>query len=332
MQHLDLTVVRRALEWLHDGRELWLATVLSTYGSSPREPGAWLIATQDGEHVGSLSGGCVEDDFLERLSRGEFQQPVTRVRYGAGDDVDYPAPTLPCGGVLEVLIERFAPDEAAVTHFTALAAALEGKGPLRRRVSWSTAERQLLDDDGIGDRVQLQETEQQALLRVGPSARLVLAGVSPVAVFCAQFALGLGFEVIVCDPREGKLEELVEALGESAARIDTIARLPSRFIAEGGCHAATAVVALTHDPRIDDLAMMEAVHTQAFYIGVMGSRQTSSARAARLARSGGLSEADIARIHMPIGLHLGSKTPAEIALAVMADVIRVRRGKPRDGL
>jgi xanthine dehydrogenase accessory factor len=108
--------------------------------------------------------------------------------------------------------------------------------------------------------------------------------------------------------------------------------LPSTFIASGGCHAATAVVALTHDPRIDDLAMIEAVRTEAFYIGVMGSRRTSDTRATRLMRSGGLSQVEIERIHMPIGLDLGSKTPAEIALAVMADVLRVYHGKSRDAL
>lgn len=108
--------------------------------------------------------------------------------------------------------------------------------------------------------------------------------------------------------------------------------LPSMFIAAGGCHAATAVVALTHDPRIDDLALMEAVHTPAFYIGAMGSQATSAKRAERLKRVGGLSNEQIARLHMPIGLDLGSKAPAEIALAVMADVLRVYHGRARHAL
>ncbi|MBS8268379.1 XdhC family protein [Halomonas litopenaei] len=334
MQHLDLRVVRRALAWLRDGRTLWLATVLSTYGSSPREPGAWLAATRDGDHVGSLSGGCVEEDFLERLGQGDFDTPVRRVRYGAGDDVDYPAPSLPCGGVLDVLVERFAPDQAALAHFSALEAALEGRKPLIRRVDLDSGARSLVQDDGLGDRVVLVDGngEASAQLRVGPAARLLLAGVSPVAVACAQFAVGLGFEVIVCDPREGMLESFIDELGAASGNIEKVATLPSRFIAEGGCHAATAVVALTHDPRIDDLAMIEAVRSEAFYIGVMGSLQTSRARAERLSRSGGLNADEIARIHMPIGLNLGSKTPAEIALAVMADIVRVRRGKDRNAL
>ena len=156
--------------------------------------------------------------------------------------------------------------------------------------------------------------------------RLLLAGLSPVAEACARFAQALGHEVIVCDPRSEMREGFV------VDGVTVVPQLPSAFIAAGGCHAATAVVALTHDPRIEDLAMIEAVRTEAFYIGVMGSRRTSDARATRLLRSGGLSQADIDRIHMPIGLALGSKTPAEIAPAVVADIVRVYHGKARDAL
>ena len=147
-----------------------------------------------------------------------------------------------------------------------------------------------------------------------------------MAEACAHFARALGHEVIVCDPRPEMCE------GFSVDGVAVVPQLPSTFIAAGGCHAATAVVALTHDPRIDDLAMIEAVRTEAFYIGVMGSRRTSDARATRLLRSGGLSQADIDRLHMPIGLDLGSKTPTEIALAVVADIVRVYHGKSRDAL
>lgn len=161
---------------------------------------------------------------------------------------------------------------------------------------------------------------------MGPALRLIIAGISPVSRFCAEFARALGFEVIVCDPREEARRDF------PIAGIELQSVLPSLFIGSGAAHAATAIVALTHDPRIDDLAMIEAVRTPAFYIGVMGSRRTSEKRAERLKRSGGLDDDAIARIQMPIGLHLDSKTPAEIALAVVADVLRVRRGKSRHEL
>ncbi|WP_458525855.1 XdhC family protein [Onishia taeanensis] len=332
MQHLDLTVIRQALAWAREGETLWLCTVLSTFGSSPREPGAWLVARRDGRHVGSLSGGCVEEDFLERLAGGAFEAPVQRVRYGdaAGEEggLDGPRVSLPCGGLLEVLVERLVPGETTLEHLSALEAALTGQRPRLRHVDLTSGQTHLEDDAGLGERVMLEAAGGDAVpgqvrLRVGPVARLVLAGMSPVAEACAEFAQRLGFEVILCDPRPEVLD------GLTLSGVERVEALPSAFIAGGGCHGATAVVALTHDPRIDDLAMIEAVRTEAFYLGVMGSQKTSAARAERLRRSGGLSDDELARIQMPIGLNLGSKTPAEIALAVMADIVRVRRGRER---
>ena len=325
MQHLDLQVIERALAWARDGETVWLCTVLGTYGSSPRAPGSLLAVRGDGRHVGSLSGGCVEEDFLARLAEGEFAVPLTILRYGEGG-VDGTGIALPCGGILDVLIERLAPEAETLVHLEVLLATLQGQRALARRVELASGTRHFVEDDGIGPRV-IRDTERDAVqIRLTPAARLVIAGISPVAEACARFALGLGFEVIVCDPREEALA------GFEIPGVEIHPVLPSVFIAAGGCHAATAVVALTHDPRIDDLAMIEAVRTPAFYIGVMGSRRTSEARAERLRRSGGLSETEIARLHMPIGLNLGSKTPAEIALAVMADILRVQRGKARDAL
>ncbi|SOC56500.1 xanthine dehydrogenase accessory factor [Chromohalobacter canadensis] len=323
MQHLDLQVIERALDWARDGETVWLCTVLATFGSSPREPGSLFVARGDGRHAGSLSGGCIEEDFLERLTQGAFGAPITTLRYGDGH-ADGPSVTLPCDGILDVLIERLPPTRENVSHLEALYDVLRGQRPAIREVDLVTGFATLANDDNEGPRVTLDE--RQAQMRLGPVARLIVAGMSPVALACAEFARSMGFEVIVCDPREEAWED-VELPG-----IRTRRELPSAFIASGASHAATAIVALTHDPRLDDLTMIEAVRTPAFYIGVMGSRRTSTARAERLARTGGLSEEDIERLHMPIGLALGSKTPAEIALAVMADIVRVRRGKARDAL
>lgn len=323
MQHLDLQVIEQALAWSRAGEVVWLCTVLATFGSSPREPGSLLAARRDGSHIGSLSGGCVEEDFLERLRDGAFKGAVATLLYGDSAGPQGSRIALPCGGILKVLIERLPANDAAQEHLDSLRATLRGQRHLLRRVDLRDGQWQLHADDGLGPRVVESADGHVVEVRVGPAARLVIAGISPVSVVCAQFAQALGFEVIVCDPRE-------EAqAGFAVPGIQVRKELPSQFIAADGCHTATAVVALTHDPRIDDLAMIEAVRTPAFYIGVMGSRRTSTARAERLRRSGGLSEAQIARLKMPIGLALGSKTPAEIALAVMADVVRVYRGRSR---
>ncbi|WP_339544207.1 XdhC family protein [Pseudomonas sp. RA_35y_Pfl2_P32] len=327
MQHLDLQVIEQALTWTRSGEDVWLCTVLATFGSSPRGPGSWLVARSDGRYVGSLSGGCVEEDFLERLQEGEFGDRIQVVRYGdaQGGPRDSRI-TLPCGGILKVLIERLPADSATLDQLEIMRSTLRGQRHLLRCVNLSSGDARFEVDDGLGPRVVEQVESEIVHLRIGPAARLIIAGMSPVSVACAEFARTLGFEVILCDPREEVLLD-IELPGIEIKPI-----LPSMFISAGGCHAATAVVALTHDPRIDDLAMMEAICTPAFYIGVMGSLHTSMVRAERLRRIGGLSDAQVARLHMPIGLSLGSKTPAEIALAVMADIIRVQRGRSRDAL
>lgn len=321
MQHLDLIVVRKALEWSRAGQRVWLCTVLTTYGSAPRAPGSLLVANEAGQWVGSLSGGCVEDDFLERVAEGAFPEPLALVRYGDGSD-ERSKISLPCGGVLEVLVENLPADCEVQAHLRELESALAGQRRLLREIRIDGGTRTLLEDREQGARV--ERNEQVIRLRVGAAQRLLLAGYSSVAQVCAAFAQPLGFEVVLCDPREEVLDG-VELPGVEVRR-----ELPSEVIRNGGCHADTAVVALTHDPRIDDLAMIEAVRTEAFYIGVMGSVATSTKRMERLRRVGGLSETEIDRITAPIGLHLGSKTPAEIALAVLADILRVRNAIPRE--
>jgi xanthine dehydrogenase accessory factor len=323
MQHLDLQVIEQALRWSQAGQRLWLCTVLGTYGSAPRAPGALLVANAAGQWLGSLSGGCVEEDFLEQLLAGAFAEPINLIRYGAGDE-PRGGIRLPCGGILEVLVENLPADCQVQAHLRELRAALHGQQRLIREIDLASGARQLQQDHAQGPRVERRDGRLR--LRIGAAQRLLLAGYSSVSHYCAEFGKALGFEVLLCEPRDEVLA------GVQLPDIELRRQLPSQVIAEGGCHRDTAVVALTHDPRIDDLAMIEAVRSPAFYIGVMGSRLTSEKRFERLRRIGGLSEADIARIQAPIGLNLGSKTPAEIALAVLADIVRVRNGIAREQL
>lgn len=336
MQHLDRQVIEQALKWSQEEKTIWLCTVLATFGSSPRAPGSWMVVSQEGNHIGSLSGGCVEDDFIKRLGEGEYDRPITVTRYGDPNDAQGAHIALPCGGVLEVLIERLRSTADTQEHLATLLATLDGHHRLMRNVNLSTGEHSFSEDATLGPRVvgldgqpyDEQEHNRQGVvqMRIAPARRLIIVGISPISAPCAAFATTLGFEVIVCDPDE------VACADFAVPGVTVKALLPSLYIASGACHSATAIVALTHDPRIDDLAMMEAVRTLAFYIGVMGSRRTSTARAERLIRSGGLTEEEVGRLHMPIGLALGSKTPAEIALAVMADIVRVQHGKTIDEL
>lgn len=324
MQSLDYRVVEQAIEWLANGRAVWLCTVLSTFGSSPREPGSLMVANSSGDHLGSLSGGCVEEDFLERLTAGEYELPAVIVRYGApGDGPESARIRLPCGGILEVLVERMLARPENLAHLEQVRDALSGEKEFARHVRLTDGSCWMEEAEPIGPRVLREEAEELVSIRVGPIAKLILAGYSTVAEACASFAISLGYRVVLCDPRE----EVTRGLNLPEG-VEFIPQLPSLYIASpGACNPSTAVVAVTHDPRIDDLAMMAAVKTSVSYIGVMGSIRTSQARTERLRRTGGLSEAEIERIHMPIGLNLGSKTPSEIALAIMADIVRVRRGR-----
>lgn len=323
MKWLDAQVIRQALDWLEQGEAVWLCTVLCTYGSAPRGPGAMLAATANGQWRGSLSGGCVEEDFLQRVGTGYFAGHNQVVRYGEGGLA--PNLALPCGGVLDVLLEYLEPNESAREYLAGIERALNGAGLAQRRVTLESVTRELLPASMGDARVQVDASEVR--IRVGAVNRLILAGWSPVAEYCAGFALALGYEVILCDPRPEVLEQV------SMPGVEVLALLPALFIAEpGNCHAATAVVALTHDPRLDDLTLMEAVRTEAFYIGAMGSVRTSDKRRERLTRVGQLNPQALARVHAPIGLRLGSKTPAEIALAVMADILRVTNGVKREEL
>jgi xanthine dehydrogenase accessory factor len=322
MKQLDLQVIQQARAWITGGHPVWLCTVLATYGSAPRGPGAMLVCLGSGEYKGSLSGGCVEDDFLVRVSDNFFEPVSQVVRYGEGGLA--PTMALPCGGVLDVLVEYLAPTEQTVAHLASVEAAFAGAALVTRQVMLGTELRRI----GVGrmDTAKIEVGAEQVAIRVGAVQRLLLAGLSPVAEFCASFAVALGYEVILCDPRE----EIIAGVELPGVEIHEV--LPAVFIASGGCHVATAVVALTHDPRLDDLTLLEAVRTQAFYIGAMGSQRTSSKRFERLARIGGLDDASLQRIHAPIGLRLGSKTPAEIAMAVMADILRVANGIQRSAL
>jgi xanthine dehydrogenase accessory factor len=280
-----------------------------------------LVAHSSGDNRGSLSGGCVEEDFIERLSKGQFKLKNQIVRYGDGGLP--PTISLPCGGVLDVLVEHFTPNQDALDHFRTVEKALVGHCQINRIVDLNSGTFSTGQADSIGPVI--RQADCEVIINVGPVRRLIIAGLSPVAEFCIEFALALGLEVIVCDPRP---EEIVRHTGRwPGARLMEV--LPAVFIGNGGCHAATAVVALTHDPRTDDLTLMESVRTQAFYIGAMGSEKTSQKRMERLVRIGGLTEDELQRISAPIGLNLGSKTPAEIALAVMADVVRVGNGVHR---
>lgn len=325
MQSLDYRVINQAVDWIKAGFPIWLCTVLHTYGSSPRAPGSMLVARAEGEFMGSLSGGCVEDDFLTRISTGEFCLPSQMIRYGQGG---YQTPVeLPCGGSLDVLIEHFQVTEASMVYLNLIQRALKGELRLNKSVVLPEAARlERIEHHPVPPTIVRNAT--RITQPIGCVPTLLVAGYSAVAHDCIRLAEMLGFEVILCEHREEQLRQCRQDFVHSQT-LSVVMQHPARYLEKLGASFSTAIVSLTHDPRIDDLTLTEAVTTEAFYIGVMGSKANSIKRRDRLLRISELTPHQLERIDAPIGLPIGSKTPAEIALSIMAHVVQkknVNRG------
>lgn len=319
MQSLDIKVLRQTCGWLADGedRSVWLCTVIHTWGSAPRIPGS-LLAHSNGQTVGSLSGGCVEDELLESLHAGEFDNTNAHYLVYGGDDVENARLQLPCGGKLGILLEPLKQKELEV--FQQIVSALERGENIRRDCEWPQAEHKLTTNAGLPDiSLSLRQNQPQHLTQTyGPVTHLLVIGINEVSRHLARFALAVGYRVTVCDPREEQ---------HAAWEIDNVALLtsmPDDAILSHAADANSAIVAVTHDPRIDDMGLMVAFNTEAFFIGAMGSRATSQQRRERLSTLG-VSQDQLRRLHAPIGLDIGSKTPAEIAVSILAQLIACRK-------
>ncbi|MDU1573565.1 MAG: XdhC family protein [Pantoea sp.] len=319
MHNLDMQVLKAGLQWV-DAHEVWLCTVLSTYGSSPRPPGAMMIIRKGGHHCGSLSGGCVEESFIERIDRNAFPAASQVVRYGEGGFE--PDRALPCGGVLDILVEKLSPGAESRAYLQKMHDALVAATAVKKKIILPHP-CHALEPAAYTNSTLTYRDGAAITLTLSTAPRLVIGGLSSVAVFCANFAVALGFETIVCEHRDDALANMAALLD---ANVRLIKQFPAVYLEREGCHAGTAILSLTHDPRIDDLTMMEAVNLPAFYIGAMGSKKNSLRRKARLGEYGDLLPEQISRIHAPVGLDIGSKTPSEIALSVMADIVRYKNG------
>ena len=305
--------------WLRSQKPVWLCTILKTWGSSPRPIGAMMACTLDGELVGSISGGCIEEDFLEQLQDGSLKsqyQEVAKpllVKYGV-TAAEQERLKLPCGGQLHVLLEFLDSSDLNIGVFKRLANDLDNHTKVSRVVNLETGEISACGQSGE-DAVTMDN--QIMTHSLSPMYRLLLLGAGDVAKFVAEMALALEYDVTLCDPRPNYLDNW------HVDGVEKTPRLPDDVVRERFSNPYSGIIALAHDPRVDDMALMEALKTDAFYIGAMGSERTSAARRERLPELG-LSEEEINRLHAPIGFQIDSKTPAEIAISVMAEVTAVR--------
>jgi xanthine dehydrogenase accessory factor len=328
MENLDVTVLRALRDWRAAGKRALLATVVRTWGSSPRPVGSIMALCEDGAVVGSVSGGCIEDDLIHRFTRAYAGQAGEGhvipsgapgfVKYGITADEAHRF-GLPCGGTLELLLE-YDPDAASLAQ---LVAALES-GRLMRRVTQLADGRVSLEEAGTPQELQIDE--QRLANTFGPEYRMLLIGAGQLTEYLATMALFSGFSVTVCDPRE----EYRGAWSVAGAKV--LADMPDDVVTAFRPDRRSCVVALTHDPKLDDLALLEALKTDAFYVGAIGSRRNNAARHERMREHFGLTDAELSRLRGPIGIYVGSKTPPEIAVSVMAEIVAVKNGValPRD--
>ena len=311
MDSLDLQVLQQARDWRQSEHRVWLVTVVETWGSAPRPPGALLALRDDGLVVGSVSGGCVEDDLIERVRHGERVDKPSEIRYGVSKE-EAARFGLPCGGNLRLVQEPLLDTDwindllARTARHELVARKLDlGSGV----VSLESARR--------GDAFTFDGTVLRAIF--GPRWRLLMVGAGQLSRALAQMALALDFEVICCDPRE----EFHLTWDVPGSRYE--AGMPDDVALAMQLDPHSAVVALTHDPKLDDMVLLEALKSAAFYIGALGSRANTAKRKERLALFD-LSAAEIGRLHGPIGLDIGSRTPGEIAVSILAEIIAVRNG------
>ena len=310
MNSLDTEVLQLAFDWLREGHTVHLATVVQTWGSAPRQAGAMLAVRKDGRVVGSVSGGCIEDDLIARAQAGQLPSKPEWARYGVSQE-QAARFGLPCGGTLRLVIEPL------------------NLGDWIDRVIEVTQTQQLIGrwlDLTTGASTltnarpgQLTEVKEDGCHFVyGPHWRLLIIGANQTAQALAQIATMLEFQVIVCDPREEFTADW------NMPGVSLQPGMPDDAVLEIQTDSRTAIVAITHDPKLDDMALLEALKSKAFYVGALGSSRNQSKRRQRLLEFD-LTEEDIARLHGPVGLQIGSRTPAEIAVAVGAHLIQVRR-------
>ena len=317
MQAVDQQVIGQVRDWLGNGESCWLATVVATYGSSPRPVGSLLACNRHGQLTGSLSGGCVEEDLLVKLAEGKLAPHQAQFfRYGESAE-EAEKLGLPCGGHLDIVIERLTPSPLAIKHFNHLAERLDQRTCVERTVRLPSG-RYASRDVACPAALHYDHACGLLVQTYGPQYQLFVIGTNMVCAYVAEMALALGYAVTICDPRADRLNDF------AVVNVRKIRDMPDDAVRRHASDAYSAIVALNHDPRIDDMGLMEALKTEAFYVGAMGSSRTSAKRRERL-RALDLTAAEIDRLHAPIGLPIGSKTPPEIAVAIVAEITAVRQ-------
>jgi len=312
MDSVDLQVMKSASQWLASGHRVVMATVVKTWGSAPRPIGALTAIRDDGMVVGSVSGGCVEDDLILKVRSGHWlkDKPMS-TQYGVSAE-EAQRFGLPCGGTLELVLEPL----SALSRIDELLAQISRHELVKRLLDMDTGQVSLSKAHPSD---QLSFEANQFIHVFGPRWRLLIIGAGQLSKYLAQIGQALDYSIIVCDPRE-EYADVWDVPG-----VDFRTQMPDDVAIDLRLDAHSAVVTLTHDPKLDDLALMEALKSPAFYVGAIGSRKNNESRRQRLLQFD-LSVEQVDRLHGPVGLKIGSKTPPEIAISILAEMTAIKNG------
>ena len=332
----DPIILPTALAWRAEGRRVALATVIQTWGSAPRPVGSQLVIDGSGNFLGSVSGGCVEGEVIAEVPEVLASAKSKTLEFGVENDAAWKV-GLTCGGTIRIFLE---PLEALKRDHDGVLRRIAEDIVARRKVALvtelATGTRRIAhtpDDLGPelapaladafrrGRSAILAGSAGEIFIRMfNPTTRLIVIGAVHIAQPLVPMARALGWEVVIVDPREAFATE------ERFRDTEIVQDWPEEALAALGLDASTAVVVLSHDKKIDDPALIAALRSDAFYVGALGSKKTHAKRVERLLAAG-VPEADIARIHAPIGLDIGALNAAEIALSIIAEITATQRGK-----
>ncbi len=321
--------LQAALGWLAQDGQAALATVISTWGSAPVPAGGQLAVARDGRFAGSVSGGCIEADVIAEAHDTIESGRSKVLEFGVSDEVAWRT-GLACGGKLAVYVEPLTQvRDAAALH--SILANRQMRVPVVVRTNVTNGERAVFTSpqDIPTDAAQCLATGESRVMGEGdariffqvlmPIVHVIIAGATETGQVLATLAQALGWKITIVDPRE------VFASEDRFAGMERKVAWPGEALAGLALDVRTAVVALTHAGHIDDEALIAALRSPCFYVGALGSRKTHAARVERLAQAGVTAHA-IARIRAPVGLDIKAKTPGEIAVSIVAEIIAAQRG------
>jgi xanthine dehydrogenase accessory factor len=318
-------IIGTAKQWKDAGKNIALATVIKTWGSSPRKEGAHMAINSDGDFAGSVSGGCIEGAVIEEALSTIRTKKSKLLHFGVADDIAWDV-GLACGGEIDVFVQPFNSNmvnkvSALIDKDSPFTYTFVVDGPDSSLGQLNVQEGVI---QGVALQIVMEETPEGEVKKfistVQPTPSLIIVGGVHITIKLAQIAKIMNYKIFVIDPRKAFMKE------DRFPEIDhLITSWPDEAFKSLPLNNSTAVVTLTHDPKIDDPALLAALDSSVFYIGALGSKKTNKERRARL-KEVGCSETQLERIKSPVGIDIGSQTPAEIALAVMAEIVAVRNG------